>query len=106
MEFPSIQLVSTALDHRFKLIKYLDEGTKVEVTELVISNVERLVSDINCTMANSDCTIMVDDTQYTLVESGFRSLLTDQEQSLVIKRQKSQHLTFYWDQRRTLEEGQ
>ena len=65
------------------------------------SNVERLVGDIDCTMADSDCTMVNDD---TLLESSSQSLT--QEQPPVIKKAKNQHLTFYWDQRRIPEEVQ
>ena len=74
------------------------------------SNTERLVGDIDCTTADFDCTMadsnctMVDDTQGTLIE--FSSHSSTQEQPPVIKKQRSQRLTFYWDQRRILEEGQ
>lgn len=37
-EISSVSLISTALDPRFKLIKYVDESTKVSVIELVVSN--------------------------------------------------------------------
>ena len=93
-EISSILLISTALDPRFKLIKYLDEDTKAEVIELVTSNTERLVGDIDCTMAESDCTMA----QGTLIE--FSSHSSTQEQPPVIKKQRSQRLTFYWDQRK------
>ena len=88
-EISSILLISTALDPRFKLIKYLDEDTKAEVIELVTSNTERLVGDIDCTMAESDCT-MVDDTQGTLIE--FSSYSSTQEQPPVIKKAKKSAL--------------
>ena len=85
----SILLISTALDPHFKLIKHLDEQAKAEVTQLVISNIERLVGDIDYTMADSDCT-MVDDTQCTSIESSSHSFT--QEQPPLIKKAKSQHL--------------
>ena len=93
--------MSTALDLRFKLIKYLDENLKAQVTELVTSNIERLVGDIDCIMVDSDCTMVDDD---TLLESSSHSFT--QEQPPVIKKAKSHHLIFYWDQRRILEKEQ
>ena len=94
-EVSLILFISTALDPNFKLIKYSGESLKTQVTELVTSYIERLVGDIDCTMADFDYTMVDDD---TLGESSSQSLT--QEQPPVIKRQKSQHLTFYWDQRK------
>lgn len=50
--------LATALDPRFKLIKQLDDSLKKNVTEMVISNVERVVGDVDCTMADLDVTIV------------------------------------------------
>ena len=84
-EILSILVMSTALDPRFKFIKYLDEDTKAEVTELITSNTERLVGDIEITMEDSDCTF-VDDTQCTLKESCSHSL--SKERPSTTKKQK------------------
>ena len=51
-----VLLLSVALDPHFILLKQLDESLKENIKEVVISNVERVVGDIDCTMANSDIT--------------------------------------------------
>ena len=49
-------MLSIALDPCFTLLKQLDESLKENIKEVVISNVERVVGDIDCTMADSDIT--------------------------------------------------
>ena len=93
--------IYSTIDPHFKFIKYLDESLKAQITELVTSSIERLVGDIDCTMADSDCTMIDDDTL-----GEFSSQPLTQEQPSLIKKAKSQHLTFYWDQRRIPEEVQ
>ena len=50
-------MLSKGLDPRCKLLKQLDESLKENIKEVMISNVERVVGDIDCTMADSDITI-------------------------------------------------